>query len=67
NYAKTLAHGPARAVSLIKRAVLEGVEMPLAGGLAWERELQNRLFVTDDAKEGLAAFTEKRKPSFKGR
>ena len=67
NYAKALAHGPARAVSLIKRAVAEGVEMPLPAGLALERELQNRLFVTEDAKEGLAAFVEKRKPNFKGR
>jgi enoyl-CoA hydratase len=67
SYAAALAHGPSRAVSLIKRSVLEGVELPLVGGLALERELQNRLFVTEDAKEGLAAFVEKRKPSFKGR
>jgi len=62
-----LAHGPARAVSLIKRSVMEGVEEPLTSGLALERELQNRLFITEDAKEGLAAFVEKRKPNFKGR
>ncbi|HEV2230933.1 MAG TPA: enoyl-CoA hydratase/isomerase family protein [Thermoplasmata archaeon] len=66
-YARALAHGPARAVSLIKRSVIEGVEMPLVAGLALERELQNRLFVTEDAKEGLSAFVEKRKPTFKGR
>jgi enoyl-CoA hydratase/carnithine racemase len=66
-YAVALAHGPARAVSLIKRSVVEGIEMPLTAGLALERELQNRLFITEDAKEGLTAFTEKRKPSFKGR
>ncbi|MFZ0891681.1 MAG: enoyl-CoA hydratase-related protein [Thermoplasmata archaeon] len=66
-YASALAHGPSRAVSLIKRAVVEGIEMPLTSGLALERELQNRLFITEDAKEGLAAFAEKRKPSFKGR
>lgn len=66
-YAAELAHGPARAVSLIKRSVAEGIEMPLGAGLALERELQNRLFITEDAKEGLAAFTEKRKPTFKGR
>jgi enoyl-CoA hydratase len=65
-YTNALAHGPARAVSLIKRSVMEGVEMPLTAGLALERELQNRLFVTDDAKEGISAFIEKRKPSFKG-
>jgi len=66
-YAKALAHGPARAVSLIKRSVAEGVEEPLSAGLALERELQNRLFITEDAKEGLTAFSEKRKPNFKGR
>jgi enoyl-CoA hydratase len=66
-YASALAHGPARAVSLIKRSVMEGIEMPLTAGLALERELQNRLFVTEDAKEGLSAFVEKRKPAFKGR
>jgi len=66
-YASALAHGPSRAVSLIKRSVVEGIEMPLTSGLALERELQNRLFVTEDAKEGLTAFTEKRKPNFKGR
>jgi enoyl-CoA hydratase len=66
-YASALAHGPSRAVSLIKRSVVEGVEMHLPAGLALERELQNRLFVTEDAKEGLTAFTEKRKPNFKGR
>ncbi|HTT73669.1 MAG TPA: enoyl-CoA hydratase-related protein [Thermoplasmata archaeon] len=66
-YASALAHGPARAIGLIKRSVEEGVEMPLTAGLALERELQNRLFITEDAKEGLAAFVEKRKPTFKGR
>ncbi len=66
-YATALAHGPAKAISLIKRSVMEGIEMPLAAGLALERELQNRLFITEDAKEGLAAFVEKRKPTFKGR
>jgi len=66
-YASALAHGPSRAVSLIKRSVLEGMEMPISAGLALERELQNRLFITEDAKEGLSAFVEKRKPNFKGR
>lgn len=66
-YAQALAEGPSRAISLIKRSVVEGVEAPLVSGLALERELQNRLFVTEDAKEGLSAFAEKRKPAFKGR
>jgi len=66
-FAAGLAQGPSRAISLIKRSVIEGVEMPLTAGLALERELQNRLFVTEDAKEGLTAWVEKRKPTFKGR
>lgn len=65
-YAQNLANGPTRAVSLIKRSVQEGTEMSLSAGLALERELQNRLFVTKDAQEGLSAFIEKRKPQFKG-
>ncbi len=65
-YAEQLARGATRAISLIKRSVQEGIEMPLDAGLALERELQNRLFVTKDAQEGLSAFTEKRKPQFTG-
>lgn len=65
-YAQDLAKGPTRAVGLIKRSVTEGLEMPLQQGLALERELQNRLFVTEDAREGLTAWVEKRKPTFQG-
>lgn len=57
---------PSRAVGLIKRSVQSGVEIPLESGLALERELQQRLFTSEDAKEGISAFLEKRKPSFKG-
>jgi enoyl-CoA hydratase/carnithine racemase len=55
------------AVGRIKRAVQSGVEMSLGEGLALERELQAELFASDDAREGLAAYVEKRKPAFKGR
>jgi enoyl-CoA hydratase len=54
------------AVGLIKRAVKGGLDLPLESGLALERELQQRLFTSRDAREGIAAFTEKRKPSFEG-
>jgi enoyl-CoA hydratase len=56
-----------KAVGHIKRAVQSGLEMSFAEGLSLERELQQRLFESDDATEGLAANLEKRKPEFKGR
>lgn len=56
-----------RAVGLIKRACQTGAEISLADGLALERELQQRLFEGEDAKEGLAAYNEKRDPQFTGR
>ncbi len=56
-----------RAVGLIKRAVHSGAEMAFAEGLALERELQQQLFESDDAREGLLAHVEKRAPVFKGR
>jgi len=55
------------AVGRIKRAVQSGVEMSLEQGLALERELQAELFSSEDAREGLTAYTEKRKPQFTGK
>jgi enoyl-CoA hydratase len=57
----------AKAVGRIKRAVQTGWEIPIESGLALERELQQQLFQSEDAKEGLSAYTEKRKASFTGR
>lgn len=57
----------AKAVGLIKRAVVSGLESSFAEGLALERELQQRLFESDDAREGLAAYLERRPPKFSGR
>ena len=67
-YAKqfTPPNKASRAVGRIKRAVCSGVEVPFSEGLAIERELQQLLFQGADAKEGLDAYIEKRKPEFAG-
>ncbi|MFL6228702.1 MAG: enoyl-CoA hydratase/isomerase family protein [Pyrinomonadaceae bacterium] len=62
----TTPHKAARAVGRIKRSVQTGAEIPFESALALERELQQQLFQSEDAREGLAAYTEKRKPNFKG-
>jgi enoyl-CoA hydratase len=54
-------------VGLLKRAVQTGSGIPLESGLALERELQARLFASDDAREGIAAYVEKREARFQGR
>ena len=56
-----------RAVGHIKRAVQSGLEMSFTDALALERELQQRLFESEDAKEGIAANLDKRTPRFTGR
>ena len=63
----TPPHRASKAVGHIKRAVQSGLESGFSEGLALERELQQRLFESDDAKEGLLANLEKRKPNFEGR
>jgi enoyl-CoA hydratase len=57
----------AHAVGRIKRAVQTGAEIPFESALALERELQQQLFQSEDAREGLDAYVGKRKPQFKGR
>jgi enoyl-CoA hydratase/carnithine racemase len=57
---------PPLALANIKRAVHEGVEKPLAEGLALERDLMEELFRSEDAREGLTAFSEKRTAQFTG-
>jgi enoyl-CoA hydratase len=55
-----------KTVGRIKRAVQSGPEVALSEGLAIERELQQLCFQSEDAKEGIAAYTEKRKGNFAG-
>jgi enoyl-CoA hydratase/carnithine racemase len=57
----------ALAVGHLKRAVQSGTDLPLEAGLSLERELQAKLFLSDDSQEGIAAFLEKRSPVFRGR
>ncbi|RME75783.1 MAG: enoyl-CoA hydratase/isomerase family protein [Planctomycetota bacterium] len=59
-------HKAAKAVGHIKRSVQSGLEVPFECGLAIERELQQQLFQSQDAKEGIAAYVEKRKAQFCG-
>lgn len=63
----TPPHKASGAVGRMKRAVHSGAEAGFLEGLSLERELQQLLFQSEDAREGLAANLEKRKPEFKGR
>ena len=55
-----------KAVGRIKRSVQSGIEMSFQDALALERELQQELFESQDAKEGLQAYMDKRVASFRG-
>jgi enoyl-CoA hydratase/carnithine racemase len=51
----------------IKEVVLAGMDAPLSVGLALEQRANQILFASEDQKEGMRAFLEKRPPEFKGR
>jgi enoyl-CoA hydratase len=53
------------AVMMAKEAINRAYEAPLAEGMLYERRLFHSLFATDDQKEGMAAFVEKRAPNFR--
>lgn len=65
--AKLIAKKPPVAARLAKEAVLKASDAMLAEGIAFERKAFSILFATEDKKEGVSAFMEKRKPEFKGR
>jgi len=65
-YAAKLAAGPGVAIGHAKVAITQGFGAPLDLGLAIEREAISHVFTSGDADEGIKAFTEKRKPDFKG-
>lgn len=67
NIAAQIAAMPRLAVQAAKESVLNTFEMPLREGLRMERKNFYMLFDTQDQKEGMAAFIEKRKPHFKGK
>lgn len=66
DYATKIAAGPSVALGHAKLAITQGFSAPLDVGLAIEREAISRVFVSQDANEGIKAFTEKRKAEFKG-
>jgi len=64
--AKRFAKGPTQGYAAVKRAVTRGFDQPLDDGMAIEAEQFARVFASDDAKIGVAAFLAKEKPDFTG-
>ena len=64
--AHTIAGFSKPSVQMAREAVDRALEVSLAEGLLYERRVFHSLFATEDQKEGMAAFVEKRKPQFKG-
>ena len=66
-YARKLAAGPTEAIGHAKVAAQMGYGAPLDLGIAIEREAIARVFVSEDAQEGITSFMEKREPNYRGR
>ncbi|OPY70287.1 MAG: putative enoyl-CoA hydratase echA8 [Syntrophorhabdus sp. PtaU1.Bin002] len=66
-WAKKLAKKPKVALGLIKSAIDTGLNMDLPSGITFENDCFTLTYVSEDGREGMAAFAEKRKPSFKGK
>jgi enoyl-CoA hydratase len=67
NWAKEIAELPPVAIKLAKEAVLQSFNTPLDDGLLFERKNFYLCFTSEDQREGMKAFIEKRKPDFKGK
>jgi enoyl-CoA hydratase len=65
--AQTIAEKSVPIVMMTKETINRAYETTLAEGIRFERRVFHSMFATDDQKEGMAAFSEKRKPDFKGR
>ncbi|HET7628875.1 MAG TPA: enoyl-CoA hydratase-related protein [Bacillales bacterium] len=65
-FAEKLAQKPPLSLRMIKEAVKKAVDQPLHEGMLFERKNFSLLFASNDQKEGMQAFLEKRKPDFKG-
>ncbi|MDD5009226.1 MAG: enoyl-CoA hydratase-related protein [Syntrophorhabdaceae bacterium] len=65
--AKKLASKPKAAFALIKRCIDNGLNMDLASGLTMEMDSFSIAFTSEDGREGINAFVEKRKPNYKGK
>lgn len=64
--AKTIASKAPISIGLVKQAINAAEDVPLNAGMAYEAEVYSTAFKTEDRKEGLTAFLEKRQPEFKG-
>ncbi len=65
--ARRIARWSPVALELTKRSVREAYELPLSEGLQLEKELFLDAFASEDGREGVRAFVEKRRPEFRGR
>ncbi|HLX57443.1 MAG TPA: enoyl-CoA hydratase-related protein [Ktedonobacteraceae bacterium] len=66
-FARRLANGPTRAYGLIKQQIYASAESDLRSALRLEGELQDQAFETEDHRNAVMAFLQKRKPEYKGR
>jgi enoyl-CoA hydratase len=67
NLAREIAQRPPIAVRLAKESVLKSFDTTIEGGLEFERKSFYMLFASEDQKEGMKAFMEKRKPEWKAK